>query len=160
MDSLTTLLSNVTIGGGLTVRSNVTHQGSGLSSAGTITAVGLLVQGSNATFVGGISVGGGASVAVVSTATAAISLGAIAPLESSSIVTCALSGLTRGDALFVTVDSLYARTAANLDVTWMASSGSTSGECNIWGVNSTLTSVTPTAATVVRLVRMNFPTYV
>jgi hypothetical protein len=152
--NVTLQASDVTIGGGLTVRSNATFQASNVSIGG-----GLTVQ-SGLTSDTGISVGGGGRILAISTATAAVSLGAIAPLESSSVVTCALSGLTRGDAVFLTVDSIYNRAAGNTDVVWMASSSSTAGECNVWGVNSTLTAVTPTAATVIRLVRMNFATYV
>ncbi len=141
---------------GLLVRSGTTT--SNLSSSGTITAVNLIVQ-SVTTLTGGVAVGTGGALTNISTATGAISLGAIAPLESSSIVTLALSGLTRSDTLILTLDSTYASAAANRDVSVFASSGSTTGEASIWGVNSTLTSVTPVAATVVRLTRIAHPTY-
>lgn len=151
--SIATFNSNVTIGGGLTVRSNATFQTSNVSIGGGLTV------DSGLTSRTGIAVGTGGRLTEISTATAGITLGAIAPLESSSLVTVALSGATRGDTIIVTLDSLYARVAANTDVSVFASSGSTTGEVSVWGVNSTLTSVTPTAGTVIRLTRIAHPTY-
>lgn len=166
--------SDVTISRGLTVDSGSTFN-SALTVKGTLTAASALVQSlatfssgvtvgggltaSAATTQGGIAVGTGGRIVEISTATGAVSLGAIAPLESSSVQTVAVSGATRGDLLLLTLDSLYPNAAGNTDVTWNISSSSTAGECHIWGVNSTLTSVTPTANTVVRIVRMNFASY-
>lgn len=107
----------------------------------------------------GVQVGGGEVVQVISSKTAAISFGAIAPLESSSVITVALSGLSRNDALFITPDANWHHTAANLDVHVCCSSGSTSGEASVWAINSTLTSVTPTASSIFRLTRMKFGNY-
>ena len=139
--------------------------GSGTLQSSNLSATGLLAGATAAIFSmttlsGGISVGGGDKISLISSKTAAISLGAIAPLESSSVVTVAgPSGTSRGDALFITVDSIYPVVAANRDVHWMCSSSSTAGEVHVWGVNSTLTSVTPTASTVVRITRIGFPSY-
>lgn len=146
-----TQTSNASFGGGVTVDSLATFN-SGVTIKGGLTA-------SVATAQDGIAVGTGGRLTNISTATAAVSLGAIAPLESSSLVTAALSGATRGDTIILTLDSIYARAAGNTDITWCVSSGSTVGEVSIWGINSTLTSVTPTASTVVRLTRIAHPTY-
>lgn len=102
----------------------------------------------------GIQVGGGLNLQIMSMGTAALSLGAINPLESSSVVTFAVSGLSRGDFLGFSIDANYPNAAANRDVTIMVSSSSTVGEAHAWGVNSTLTAVTPTAATYVRWLRI------
>lgn len=126
--------STVSISGAVTMQST-------LSVRGAVTAS------------GGLSVGGG-SVAVVSTGTTDLSFGAVAPLESSSVKTFACSGLSRGDFVAITPDSLYPVTAANRDVSYFCSSSSTVGEAHAWAVNSTLTSVTPTAATFFRWVRI------
>lgn len=164
----TTLSSTLTVGGALTQTGAATFAstasiGGALTQTGaaafrsTVTALG------DVTATGGLFVGSAAAInelVAISSATAAISLGAIAPLESSSVQTVALSGVTRGDTIILTVDSIYPNAAANRDVHWMASSSSTVGEAHVWGVNSTLTSVTPTAATVVRLVRINHPSYI
>ncbi len=107
----------------------------------------------------GIQTGGGTVAQIISSVTAALSLGAIPPLESSSVQTVAVSGLSRGDTLILNVDSLYPIVAANRDVTIMCSSSSTVGEAHVWGVNSTLTSVTPTASTFIRLTRIKFGNY-
>lgn len=116
----------------------------------------------DATFTGGLFVGNAAAineVVAISSVTRAVSLGAINPLDASSVVTVAVSNATRGDTLILTVDSLYPVVAANRDIHWMCSSSSTAGEVHIWGVNSTLTAVTPTASTVVRITRINHPSY-
>ena len=116
----------------------------------------------NLTATGGAFIGDASAVnelVAVSSGTAAVSLGAITPLESSSVVTVGLSNATRGDTLFLTLDSIYQDVAANRDVSWYCSSSSTAGEVNVWGINSTLTAVTPTANTVVRITRINHPTY-
>jgi len=129
---------------------------------GAATVSSTLSVGGNLTATAGAFIGNAAAIneiVAVSSATAAVSLGAIAPLESSSVVTVALSGATRGDTLILTVDAIYPIAAANRDVTWMCSSSSTAGEVHVWGVNSTLTSVTPTASTVIRLTRINHPSY-
>lgn len=126
---------------------------------GALTVTSTLTAGGQVTATGGVAVGGGSNLVAISTATAAVSLGAIAPLESSSVQTVALSGATRGDTLMLTVDAIYPIVAANRDIHWMCSSSSTAGEVHVWGVNSTLTSVTPTASTVIRLTRINHPTY-
>lgn len=174
-------------GGALTGTSTASFNGaatfqSTLSTRGTATAATLLVQ-SAATFVStasiqgaatfqstvsargqlnadaGIQAGGGIVAQIISSGTAAISLGAITPHESSSVQTFAVSGLSRLDALFINVDSIYPNAAGNTDVSWMCSSSSTVGEAHVWGVNSTLTSVTPTASTVIRWTRIKFGNY-
>jgi hypothetical protein len=117
------------------------------------------LSGATGTFSAGIGVGGGTTLQVISTGTAAVSLGAINPLESSSVQTFAVSGLSRGDFLAITVDSIYPNAAANRDITWMCSSSSTAGEGHVWGVNSTLTAVTPTASTFIRWVRIKAGNY-
>lgn len=155
--------------GGIRSTSAVTIAGtSTLSVGGTLFADGAatfnstLTAAGNVTATSGLFVGTATAInelVAISSATAAVSLGAIAPLESSSVVTVGLSGVTRGDTVILTLDSIYQIVAANRDVLWHCSSGSTTGELNVWGVNSTLTSVTPTAATVVRLTRINHPSY-
>lgn len=104
----------------------------------------------------GVQIGGGILAQIISTATAAVSLGAISPHDSSSVQTVGLSGLSRGDALFLSLDAPVPLAAADRDITWMCSSSSTVGEAHIWGINSTITSVTPTASTFVRLTRIKF----
>lgn len=157
-------------GGVVFDKADLTLSGSGsdLSVAGTLWVGGAstfnstLTAGGNVTATAGLFVGSAAAInelVAISSATAAVSLGAIAPLESSSVQTVALSGATRGDTIFLTLDSIYPNAAANRDVTWACSSSSTAGEVHVWGVNSTLTSVTPTAATVIRLTRINHPSY-
>lgn len=123
-----------------------------LAVGGTLTAPNVSSSGTvtSAISTASLQVGGGTVVQKMSTGTAAISLGAIAPLESSSVQTFAVSGISRGDYLGITVDSIYPNAAANRDIHWMCSSSSTVGEAHVWGVNSTLTSVTPTASTFVR----------
>lgn len=182
VDSYSTFKTFVNATSGFTTAGLIHGATGAFSSAVTVT--GPLYGGSSGTFVGmvaaptaafssyvtatgglaaagaGLSVGGGEHVVAISNATAAVSLGAINPLESSSFVTAALSGATRGDIILIGLDSIYALAAGNTDVTWCASSSSTVGEVNIWGVNSTLTAVTPTASTVVRLVRLNFASFV
>jgi hypothetical protein len=128
-----------------------------ITGAETITST--LSVGGAATFTTSVAVGGGTALQVISTGTAAVSLGAIAPLESSSVQTIAVSGLSRGDFLAITVDSIYPNVAANRDISWMCSSSSTAGEGHVWGVNSTLTSVTPTASTFIRWVRIKAGNY-
>ena len=131
-----------------------------VTGAATISST--LSVGGNFTATAGAFIGTATAINEIvafSSATAAVSLGAINPLESSSVQTVALSGATRGDTLMLTVDSIYPNAAANRDVTWMCSSSSTAGEVHVWGVNSTLTAVTPTAATVIRLSRINHPSY-
>ena len=161
-----TFTSTLSANGAVTFQSTVTTRGTltaqslkvqSLTTLSAVTATALTA--SVATFQDGIAVGTGGRLTAISTATAAISLGAIAPLESSSLKTAALSGATRGDTIILTLDSIYANAAGNTDVVWQASSGSTTGEVSVWGVNSTLTSVTPTAATVIRLTRIAHPTY-
>ena len=164
------------VGGASTFNGDMTVAGSGsdISVGGTAWVGGTLTQIGAATLSSTLSAGGnvtataglfvGSAVAVnevvaISSSTAAISFGAVAPNESSSVQTFGLSGLTRGDTLLVTVDSIYQDVAANRDVSFFASSSSTAGEGNIWAVNSTLTSVTPTAATVFRFTRINHPSY-
>ena len=127
---------------------------------GAQTVSSTLSVGGQVTATGGLAVGGGIALGVISTGTAAISLGAINPNESSSVQTFAVSGLSRGDFLAITVDSIYPNAAANRDISWMCSSSSTAGEAHVWGVNSTLTAVTPTASTFIRWVRIkggNYP---
>ena len=146
---------NQTVTGTQTVSSTLSVGGAATFSS-TATFAG------NVTATSGLFVGSGAAInelVAISSATAAVSIGALAGHESSSVVTVALSGATRGDTIFLTVDALYPVVAANRDVTLHCSSGSTSGEVNVWGVNSTATSVTPTAATVIRLTRINHPSY-
>lgn len=158
-----TFQSTVTVRGQTTANSLLAQSGatfnSTVSIGGAVTQLSTVTTLGQTTATGGVAIGGGANVVALSTATAAVSLGAIAPLESSSVQTVALSGATRGDAIFITLDSIYPNAAANRDVTWMASSSSTAGEVHVWGVNSTLTSVTPTANTVIRLTRLNFASY-
>lgn len=132
--------STLSVGGAATFQSTLTARGQVNADAG-------------------IQVGGGTVAQIISAGTAAISLGAINPLESSSVVTFAVSGLSRGDYLGVTVDSIYPNAAANRDVTMMWSSSSTVGEAHIWGVNSTLTAVTPTASTYIRWLRVKAGNY-
>ena len=171
-DAAATFLSTLTAAGvgtfgGIRSTSNVTATPD-MTVGGVFTADGAarfnstLTAAGNVTATSGLFVGSAAAInelVAISSATAAISLGAIAPLESSSVVTVGLSGATRGDSIWITPDSLYPVVAANRDVTLACSSGSTTGEVNVWGVNSTLTSVTPTAATVIRLTRINHPSY-
>lgn len=142
-----TFQSTVTVRGAATVDGAILGN-STASIAGQVTAT------------GGLAVGGGNAIGVISTGTAAVSYGAINPLESSSVVTFAVSGLSRGDAIFITPDSLYPNVAANRDVSYFVSSSSTAGEAHTWAVNSTLTAVTPTASTFFRWVRVkggNYP---
>lgn len=164
LQSTATVRGQLTASNGLLASSGATFNstvsvGGAATLGGAITGLSTLTQAGQITATGGVAVGGGANVVALSTATAAVSLGAIAPNESSSVQTVALSGLTRGDALFITLDSIYPNVDANRDVVWHASSSSTAGEAHVWGVNSTLTSVTPTAATVIRLTRLNFASY-
>lgn len=153
--------STVSYNGAATLQSTLTVRGASTLD-GAVRMNSTLTAAGDATFTGGLFVGAATAineVVAISTATAAVSLGAIAGNESSSVVTVALSGATRGDSIFITVDALYPVVAANRDVLWMASSSSTAGEVHVWGVNSTITSVTPTASTVVRLTRINHPSY-
>lgn len=164
-----TFQSTVTVRGQTTANSLLAQSGATFNSTvsiggavtlgGAFTGLSTLTNSGQITATGGVAIGGGSNVVALSTATAAVSLGAINPLESSSVQTVALSGATRGDAIFITLDSIYPNVAANRDVTWMASSSSTAGEVHVWGVNSTLTQVTPTASTVIRLTRLNFASY-
>ena len=156
------------VGGATFTRSTVSMGGNATVSGtlrvtGAITAVSTATFGDNVTATGGLLVGNAAAInelVAISSATAAVSLGAIAGNESSSVQTVALSGATRGDSIFITLDPIYALVAANRDVAWFASSSSTAGEVHVWGINSTITSVTPTASTVIRLTRINHPSYI
>lgn len=154
--------STASFNGAATLQSTLTVRGASTLD-GAVRMNSTLTTAGDATFTGGIFVGSAAAIneiVAISTATAAVSIGALAGHESSSIVTAGLSGATRGDHITLTLDSIYAATAANRDVIWNVSSSSTAGEVNIWAVNSTATSVTPTASTVVRLVRMNFASFI
>lgn len=167
--------STFSVGGAATFQSTVTTRGtatagtllvqsaatfnSTLSANGAATFLSTLTVSGQVNADAGVQVGGGVVAQVISSGTAAISLGAIAPLESSSAVTFAVSGLSRLDMLMIAVDSIYPVVAANRDISWMCSSSSTVGEANVWGVNSTLTSVTPTASTVIRWTRIKFGNY-
>lgn len=118
--------------------------------------------GGNVTATAGLFVGNAAAInemVAFSSATAAVSFGAIAELGTSSIVTAALSGATRGDTIFVTPDANWHRAADNTLVSVYASSGSTAGEISLWAINSGQTSITPTAGSVFRLTRINHPSY-
>lgn len=144
-----TFSSTVSIGGALTQDAAATF----LSTA---------TFGGDVTASTGLKIGNAAAVNEIvafSSTTAAVSLGAIAPHESSSVKTIGVSGATRGDTLILTLDSIYPNAAGNTDVAWFCSSSSTVGEVHVWGINSTLTSVTPTASTVVRISRINHPSY-
>ncbi len=141
------------------------------AATGTWTVTGAQVQSGAATFsstvsvagqatlTGGLAVGGGSLIDVFSSGTCALSFGAIAPLESSSVQTFACSGVTRGDAVLLGIDSNWPNAAANRDISFFASSSSTVGEAHAWAINSTLTSVTPTAATFARWVRISGGNY-
>ena len=109
---------------------------------------------------GALTVGGGSAVAAISTGTASVSFGAIAALGTSSLKTVALSGATRGDLILVTPDSIFPNVTDNQLVTIFASSSSTAGEVNVWAANSAQSAITPTANTVLRLVRFNFASYI
>lgn len=131
-----------------------------VTGAGTFTST--LTVGGNLTATAGLFVGSAAAVnevVAISSATAAISFGAVAANESSSVVTVGLSGATRGDTIFITPDAIWPITAANRDISYFASSSSTAGEVHVWAINSTITSVTPTASSVFRLTRINHPSY-
>lgn len=151
--STASVLGQLTVTGGVLSASGLTAL-STLSAGGAATLHSTLSVLGEATLSGGFKFSGSAtSLNAYSTATAAVSLGAINPHESSSVVTAGLSGLTRGDTLILTLDPIYPIVAANRDIAWHCSSSSTAGEAHIWGINSTLTAVTPTANTVVRLTR-------
>lgn len=148
-------------------RGSFGYHNSGVSLAGRDTAdTGFDLSAKNFNAEEGFAIGSGDTVTSLSgfvafsTGTAAVSLGAINPLESSSVVTVGLSNATRGDSIWLTLDSIYQDVAANRDVSWHCSSSSTVGEVNVWGINSTLTAVTPTANTVIRLTRINHPSYI
>lgn len=133
-----------------------------LSANGAATLQSTLTVRGDATFSGGMFVGSAAAVnevVAISSATAAISFGAVAANDSSSVITVALSGATRGDTILITPDSIFPVVAANRDVSFFASSSSTAGEVHVWAINSTITAVTPTASSVFRLTRINHPTY-
>lgn len=175
-----TLTSDLTVGGAATVDGAV-RLNSTLTVLGAVTHTGALRQVGAARFIsdvtvdntfwatgdiaalGGLyigSVNSASEIVEFSSGTAAVSFGAINPNESSSVQTVALSEATRGDHIWVTVDSLWPNVDANRDIAYFASSSSTAGEVHMWAINSTLTQVTPTASTVFRLVRINFPSYI
>jgi len=109
---------------------------------------------------GPVSVGGGSSLAIISSTTAAISFGAINPLGTSSTITIPLSGATRGDDIIITPDATWSQVANNLLISYFASSGSTTGEVSVWAQNSTQSAITPTASTVFRVTRIGYSTFV
>lgn len=140
--------STLSVGGAVTLDAGVT-------ALSTVTVAG------NLTASGGILVGNAAAInelVAISSATAAIDLAAINPLESSSVHTFGLSGLTRGDTLIVTPDANWSLAAAHTDLSYFASSSSTAGEGNFWAINSTLTAVNA-GDTVFRFTRINHPSY-
>lgn len=153
-----------------------------LSTRGTATAGTLLVQ-SAATFVStasvqgaatfqstlssrgqvnadaGIQVGGGVVAQIISSTTTDLAFGSIGVSGGISSVTVAFSGVSKNDVVLITPDANWFRTAANRGIAVYASSTSTVGEVDVWAVNSGLTAVTPTAATVFRLTRIKFGNY-
>lgn len=135
---------------------------SGAFAATTGTFSSTLTVGGNLTATAGAFIGNAAAVNEIvafSSATAAISFGAIAALGTSSLKTVGLSGATRGDSIWVTPDSIWQDTADNQLISVYASSSSTAGEINVWAINSGQSSITPTAGSVFRLTRINHPTY-
>lgn len=104
----------------------------------------------------GVQVGGGTVAQVVSSVTTSVSFGVLGVSAGVSLVTVAFSGLSRNDAVFVTPDPTWHLTAAHRYIQYWASSTSTTGEANLWAVNSGLTAVTPTAGSIFRLTRIKF----
>lgn len=120
--------------------------GSTVTAAGQITAT------------GGVAIGGGANIVALSTGTVELDFANVTPLESSSVLTFGVSGLTRGDALSLYPDALWPVVAAQRDLSIFCSSSSTVGEAHAWVINSTLTAVNA-AAHVFRWERKNFASY-
>lgn len=142
---------------------------SAVSIGGAVTLSGAQTQlstasyGGNVTASSGIFVGNAAAIneiVAISSVTTGPTFGAIGVSGGVSLVTVAMSGATRGDTILVTADSKWQQVAAHRYVWLQASSGSTTGEVNVWATNSGLTAVTPTAGVVLRLIRFNHPSYV